>query len=81
MYMSMCVHVQPDVFYMDKLSIHVRLGSAQSFKQHNLKVKTVDKLFFFIFTVPISIFICVCAKINHTPTGQICACFRKVNCF
>ena len=46
MYMSMCVHVQPDVFYMDKLSIHVRLGSAQSFKQHNLKVKTVDKLFF-----------------------------------
>ena len=51
MYMSMCVHVQPDVFYMDKLSIHVRLGSAQSFKQHNLKVKTVDK--FFIFTVPI----------------------------
>ena len=80
MYMSMCVHVQPDVLYIYKLSIQVRLVSAQSFKQRNLKVKTVDK--FFIFTVPIFIFICVCAKINHTLTGKIiCACFRKVNCF
>ena len=50
-----------------------------SFKWHNLKVKAVDKFFDINFTEPISIFICVCAKLILL-LGKYYF-FRKVNCY